>query len=99
MSINFQTFLDKTGYTAPYAARSVLYYPKSRPALLAVALDLDVKGERLKMIQIVAGKESIDTPVQTSSRSPKAKSAPAQLEIMDSCPSPAKDTSAAGEAA
>ena len=97
MNINFQTFLDKTGYTAPYAARSVLYSPESRPALLAVALNLDVEGERLKMIQIVAGKESIDASVQTSSRSPKAK--PDQLEIMDSCQSPAKDTSAAGEAA
>lgn len=99
MSINFQTFLEKTGYTAPYAARTILYSPRSRPALLAETLDLDIEGERSKMIQVVAGNEIDITEVKTISKPPKRKTESPQLEIMDSSPVPATDANTAGEAA
>ena len=56
MNIDFPTFLQKTGYTAAYAARKILYFPKSRPALMADTLELDVGSMRKELVSIVNGK-------------------------------------------
>lgn len=57
MSINFKTFLDQTGYTPAYAARSILYQPESRPAKLAALLGFDVESERTLLAYTVAGRQ------------------------------------------
>lgn len=88
MSINFQQFLEITGFTAAYAARKILYFPKSRPALLATNLDLDVKAQRSEMVGYVNGSKKKKQNIKTDSNLGfKSKSSEGQLDIIKDNPS------------
>ena len=98
MSINFQAFLEITGFTAPYAARKILYFPKSRPALMAVNLGLDIDGQRSEMVSFVNGSKKTNRVIMTDSNfRPESSDEYCQLEVMDTNISHSQDTNATSE--
>ena len=82
MSIDFQTFLKQTGFTAAYAARKILYFPKSRPALLAKTLNLNVEECRSEMVQAVNGRLQLKES-KTCASSSKPKLASPQIDLIE----------------
>lgn len=65
MNMTFDEFLEVTTYSAPYAARKILYAPKSRPAVMARALGFDFSKqsdeEQKRIRRVVANKEEGST--------------------------------------
>ena len=82
MSIDFHTFLKKTGFTAAYAARKILYFPKSRPALMAGSLSLDVEKHRSDLVRAVNGRLQLEE-VETNSTETGSKSESPQIDLIE----------------
>lgn len=65
--MTFQDFLNKTGYSAAYAASRLLYFPKSRPVKLAESLGYSPTELEKKMLVKLASGKPVDEVLKQAS--------------------------------